>query len=321
MLARIIVLLLAVAATPSTVHAQGFPSRAVTIVSPYQAGGTSDIISRVLAQALSERWNQKVIVENRPGANGTLGVNAVINAAPDGHMLLAVASSALTLNPIFFRNLSYEVSRDLAPVSRTGMVANVLVVNPSVPAKSVAELIALAKSKPGQLTYASQGIGSNGQVTGEMFRLRAGIDLLHVPYKGSSPAVQDLLGGQVQLMFDNLPSVLPLIKAEKLRALAVTTGARSALLPDTPTIAEAALPGFDTSAWFALLVAKPTPEPIRAEIERAVMDVLGKPDIRARLQAAGVDVTTDGAGALGKRIEDETRLWREVVTKANIKVE
>ena len=320
MLARIILTLLAlVAAAPA--HAQGFPSRVVTIVSPYQAGGTSDIISRVLAQALSERWSQKVIVENRPGANGTLGVNAVINAAPDGHMLLAVASSALTLNPIFFRNLSYEVSRDLAPVTRTGSVANVLVVNPTVPAKSVAELIALAKSKPGQLTYASQGIGSNGQVTGEMFRLRAGIDLLHVPYKGSSPAVQDLLGRQVQLMFDNLPSVLPLIKAEKLRALAVTTGQRSELLPETPTIAEAALPGFDTSAWFALLVAKPTPEPIRAEIERAVMDVLGRPDIRARLQAAGGDVTTDGGAALGKRIEDETRMWRDVVTKANIKVE
>src|SRR5829696_5761135 len=147
------------AAAPA--YAQGSPSRVVTIVSPYQAGGTSDIISRVLAQALSGRWNQKVIVENRPGANGTLGVNAVINAPPDGHMLLAVASSALTLNPIFFRNLSYEVSRDLAPVTRTGSVANVLVVNPAVPAKSVAELIALAKTK--QLAYASQGIGSNGQ--------------------------------------------------------------------------------------------------------------------------------------------------------------
>jgi tripartite-type tricarboxylate transporter receptor subunit TctC len=188
-----------------------------------------------------------------------------------------------------------------------------------VPAKSVAELIALAKTK--QLAYASQGIGSNGQVTGEMFRLRAGIELLHVPYKGSSPAVQDLLGGQVQLMFDNLPSVLPQIKGGNLRALAVTTAERSTLLPDVPSIAESGLPGFDTSAWFALLVAKATPETVRSEIERAVEAVLGKADSRARLQAAGVEVTTDGGAALGKRIEEESRMWREVISKANIKVE
>jgi len=234
-------------------------------------------------------------------------------------MLLAVASSALALNPIFFRTLSYDVARDLAPVTRTGSVANVLVVNPAVPAKSVAELIALAKTK--QLAYASQGIGSNGQVTGEMFRLRAGIELLHVPYKGSSPAVQDLLGGQVQLMFDNLPSVLPQIKGGNLRALAVTTAERSTLLPDVPSIAESGLPGFDTSAWFALLVAKATPDAIRSDIERAVVEVLGKVDSRARLQAAGVEVATDGGPALAKRIEEESRMWREVIIKANIKVE
>jgi tripartite-type tricarboxylate transporter receptor subunit TctC len=314
---RVIALLVTLASLPA--YSQTFPSRTVTIVSPYQAGGTSDIIARVLAQALSEHWGQKVIVENRPGANGTLGVNAVVNAPPDGHMLLAVASSALTLNPIFFRSLSYDVARDLAPVTRTGSVANVLVVNPAVPARSVAELIALAKTK--QLAYASQGIGSNGQVTGEMFRLRAGVELLHVPYKGSSPAVQDLLGGQVQLMFDNLPSVLPQIKGGNLRALAVTTAERSTLLPDVPSIAESGLPGFDTSAWFALLVAKATPEAVRSEIERAVVEVLGKADNRARLQAAGVEVATDGGPALAKRIDEESAMWREVISKANIKVE
>ena len=317
MFGRVLALLVTLASLPA--YGQGFPARTVTIVSPYQAGGTSDIIARLLAQALSEHWGQKIIVENRPGANGTLGVNAVINAPPDGHMLLAVASSALTLNPIFFRTLSYDVARDLAPVTRTGSVANVLVVNPAVPAKSVAELIALAKTK--QLAYASQGIGSNGQVTGEMFRLRAGIELLHVPYKGSSPAVQDLLGGQVQLMFDNLPSVLPQIKGGNLRALAVTTAERSTLLPDVPSIAESGLPGFDTSAWFALLVAKATPDAIRSDIERAVVEVLGKVDSRARLQAAGVEVATDGGPALAKRIEEESRMWREVIIKANIKVE
>ncbi len=179
-------------------QAQTFPSRTVTIVSPYQAGGTSDIIARILAQKLSERWGQNVVIENRPGANGTIGVNQVVRADPDGHSLLAVASSALTLNPIFYKSLSYDVARDLAPITRTGQVSNVLVVNPSVPAKDLKELVALAKQKPGELIYASQGVGSNGHLIAEQFAQRAGIDYRHVPYKGSAPAVQDLLGGRVQ---------------------------------------------------------------------------------------------------------------------------
>ena len=222
----------------ASLRAEEFPSRTVTIISPYQAGGTSDIIARILAQKLQERWGKPVIVENRAGANGGIGVSAVAHAAPDGHTLLAVASSALTINPTFYPNLPYDVDRDLAPITRTGMVANVLVVTPSLPAKSVSELIALAKEKPGQLSYASQGIGSNGQVTGEMFKQRTRTEVLHVPYKGSAPAVQDLLAGHVQVMFDNLPSVLQFIRAGQLRALAVTTAQRAAELPDVPTLAE-----------------------------------------------------------------------------------
>ncbi|MCK9908727.1 tripartite tricarboxylate transporter substrate binding protein [Microbacteriaceae bacterium K1510] len=305
----------------TTTNAQTFPSRTVTIVSPYQAGGTSDIIARVLAQKLQEHWGKTVIVENKPGANGGIGVNTVVNAPPDGHMLLAVASSALTLNPIFYSKLNYDVARDLAPITRTGVVANVLVVNPSVQATDVKTLIALAKAKPGTLAYASQGSGSNGQVTGELFKQRAQADLLHVPYKGSAPAVQDLLAGQVQLMFDNLPAVLQLIRAGQLRALAVTTAQRAPQLPDTPTIAESGLPDFDTSAWFALLAPKATPEPVRAEIERAVIAVLTTPETRERLRASGVEVAADGAAELQRRITAETVMWREVITKAGIKVE
>ncbi len=308
-------------ALPASVWAQEFPSRAVTIVSPYQAGGTSDIIARVLAQKLGEIWRQTVVVENKPGANGAIGINTVVRAPADGHALVAVASSALTLNPIFHRDLSYNVSRDLVPVTRTGSVANVLVVHNSVPATTVRELVDLAKSKPGGLTYASQGIGSNGQVTGELFKLRAGIDMLHVPYKGSAPALKDLLGGQIQLMFDNLPSVLPQIKAANLRALAVTTASRNSNLPDVPTIAESGLPGFDTSAWFAVLAAKATPEPLRARLERDVIAALTSADVRAKLNAAGIDVTADGASALAKRIDEETQMWRDVVTRAGIKTE
>lgn len=304
-----------------TVHAVDFPSRTVTIVSPYQAGGTSDVIARILAQKLSERWGKTVIVENKPGANGGIGVNMVTSSPPDGHTLLAVASSALTLNPLFYSKLSYDVARDLAPITRTGVVANVLVVNPSLQAIDVRSLIELAKSKPGALVYASQGVGSNGQVTGELFKQRAQIDMLHVPYKGSAPAVQDLLSGQVQIMFDNLPSVLQLIRSGKLRALAVTTAQRAPQLPDVPTIAESGLPGFDTSAWFALLAPKATPEPIRAELERATIAALTTPDTRERLRAVGVDVAADGAAALQKRIADETAMWRGVITRAGIKVE
>jgi tripartite-type tricarboxylate transporter receptor subunit TctC len=317
---RALAVILALAAGAG-VHAEEFPTRSVTIVSPYQAGGTSDIIARILAQKLGEHWGQAVIVENRPGANGGIGVTAVAHAAADGHTLLAVASSALTINPLFYSQLTYDVDRDLVPITRTGVVANVLVINPSVAADSVRSLIALAKAKPGQLSYASQGNGSNGQVTGELFKQRAGIDVLHIPYKGSAPAVQDLLTGQVQIMFDNLPSVLPLIRAGQLRALAVTTSERDPHLPDLPTIAESGLPGFDTSAWFALLAPKTTPEPVRAEIERSATAALNAPDTRERLRAAGIEVAADGSAALQKRISDETQMWRGVISKAGIKAE
>ena len=318
---RHIIAVASIFAVGATTHADEFPSRTVTIVSPYQAGGTSDIIARILAQKLSENWGKNVIVENRPGANGGIGVMAVTHAIPDGHTLLAVASSALTINPLFYPTLPYSVDRDLAPITRTGTVANVLVVNPSITANTVQELIALAKAKPGRLSYASQGNGSNGQVTGELFKQRASINILHIPYKGSAPAVQDLLSGQVQLMFDNLPSVLQLIRSNKLRALAVTTAKRSPQLPDIPTIAESGLPGFDTSAWFALLAPKATPKAVRAEIERAAIAALSAPDTRERLRATGIDVAADGSTALQKRIDDETQMWRVVISNAGIKVE
>ena len=305
----------------SHAYAEELPGRTVTIVSPYQAGGTSDVIARILAQKLSERWGKNVIVENRPGANGGIGVTAVTHAAADGHTLLAVASSALTINPLFYAKLPYDVERDLAPITRTGIVANVLVINPGVAVTGVQSLIELAKAKPGQLSYASQGTGSNGHVTGELFKQRANIDVLHVPYKGSAPAVQDLIGGQVQLMFDNLPSVLQLVRSGQLRALAVTTAQRDPQLPDTPTIAESGLPAFDTSAWFALLTTKATPEAVRTEIEHAAVAVLTSPDTRERLRAAGVEVAADGSSALEKRIVDETKIWRDVISKGGIKVE
>ncbi|WP_194482160.1 tripartite tricarboxylate transporter substrate binding protein [Bradyrhizobium sp. CCBAU 53338] len=307
--------------TNSLAWAQSFPSRPVTIISPYQAGGTSDIIARTIAQKLRERWSQPILVENRPGANGAIGVQTVARTAPDGHTWLAVASSALTSNPSIFGNLNYDVQRDLAPITRTGQVPNVLVVNPSVPAKTVAELIVFAKANPGKLAYASQGIGSNGHLNGELFAMQTGIRLLHVPYKGSAPAVTDLLGGQVQLMFDNLPTVLPQIQAGTLRALAVTTGTRSSLLPNVPTLAEAGLSKFDTSAWFAVLVARSTAKEIRTQLEETLHAVLTDPEVKAQLTSAGVEPLGQGAADLAEKIEADTAMWRAVIEGARIKME
>ncbi|CAD5272676.1 Protein BugT [Bosea sp. 62] len=305
----------------ATARAQGLSSRPVTIVSPYMAGGTSDIIARVLGEGLSELWKQPVLIENRPGANGSIGVSAVARSAPDGHTLLAVASSALTLNPLLYKKLSYDVERDLVPVSVTGQVPNVVVVNPGLPARDLAELIALARTKPGGLTYASQGIGSNGQMNAEMFRLTTGISLVHVPYKGSAQAVTDLVGGQVDLMFDNLPTVLEHIRGGQLRALAVTSASRSPLLPEVPTVAEAAIPGFDTSAWFAVLAARATPPELLARLEQAVTGVLARPATSARLATAGVTVAAAGSAELGMRIARDRKAWSEVIAKAGIPVE
>jgi tripartite-type tricarboxylate transporter receptor subunit TctC len=318
---QILPLLVALWAIGAPVHAETFPSRPVTIVSPYQAGGTSDIIARLIARKLSEIWKQPVIVENKAGANGGIGVMAVIKAPADGYTLLASASSALTINPLIYPNIGYDVVRDLAPVTRTGFVPNVLVVNPSLEAATVEEFIALAKARPGSLNYASQGNGSNGHLTGEMFRQQSGVDITHIPYKGSAPAVTDLLAGQVQLMFDNLPSVLERIRGGQLRALAVTTSARSPNLPNVPTLDESGLRGFDSSAWFAVVVGSHTPEPVRAEIERAVVGVMKDEEVTRKLAALGITAIGDGSRELSRRIDEESRAWRVVVAKAGIRIE
>lgn len=312
---------LALGAAVSIAPAQDFPSKTVTIVSPYQAGGTSDIIIRILGQKLTERWGQSVVIENKPGASGAVGINAVVRAPADGHTLLAISSNALTINPLVYKKLGYDVDRDLAMITRTGSVANVLVTNPQVPAKTLPELIALLKADPTKYVYASQGIGSNGQVSAELLFQRVGLKLVHVPYRGSSPAVKDLLSGSVHLMFDNLPSVLPLIRAGKLNAIAVTTATRSPHLPEIPTIAESGYPGYDTNAWFAILGPKSMPEALRSRIERDVVEAIKVPEVGEKLRAAGVTPMGDGSAALTESVSRETEMWRPVITKGAIFVE
>ena len=312
--------ILAVSASSSGALGQAFPGRTVSLVVPYQAGGTTDILARVIAQKLAERWDQRVIVENRPGGNGSIGINQVARSEPDGTTLLAIASSRLVLSGATTRK-QIDFESDFAPISRIGFVPNIVVVHPSIPAKTIAELIALAKSKPGQLTYGSQSIGSNGHLTGELFQQRANVKLLHVPYKGSAPATRDLIAGQINLMFDNLPTVLAPIQDGQLRALAVTTKERSDSLPDVPTVAESGLPGFETSAWFAILVAKKTPEPIRAEIETAIHSALDMPDVRALMKNVGIVVAHEGSADLLQRVAEESAMWTQLLNDANIKLD
>jgi tripartite-type tricarboxylate transporter receptor subunit TctC len=315
-----ILALLNVVQSNLTAQADQFPSRTIRFIVPYQAAGTTDIVTRVVAQKLTERWGRSVIVENRPGGNGLIAISQVAAAEPDGYTLLSVASSRLTLTSATSRK-QVDFGRDFAPITRIGFVPNVVVVHPSLPVTTIPELIALAKAKPGALAYGSQSIGSNGHVTAELFQQRAGVRLTHIPYKGSAPAVQDLLAGHIQIMFDNLPTVLAAIKSGQLRALAVTTAQRSDALPEVPTVEESGLPGFDTSAWFAVTAPKAVPSAIRTEIENAIIAVLAIPEVRSRLKTAGIDAVADGSAALIKRIREESSMWDEVLTKGNIKLE
>lgn len=308
------------AALASPANANSFPQRTSTIVVPYQAGGSADILARIVALKVSQRWGRSVIVENRTGGNGAVGINAVKKSEPDGYTWLAVASSRLVLSSASAR-ADIDFANDFAPISRLGYVANVVVVTPSIEAKSILELITLARAKPGMLTYGSQSIGSNGHLNGELFQQRAGVSLLHVPYKGSAPAVRDLIGGQINMMFDNLPTVLSPIRSGQLRALAVTTKARSEFIPSVPTVSEAGLPNFETSAWFAMVVPKNTLEPIRAEIEKAVVEALSAPDVREMLRNSGIIPAAEGAAELLARTRQEKSVWQEVLTRANIKLD
>ena len=250
------------AATAVAAHAQAYPSKAIRLICPFPPGGAVDIASRAIAAELSRTLGQPVTVENRPGAGGNIGGAEAARAAPDGYTLFMTTSGIHAINPVLYSKMTYDPNKDLQPVAALVSVSNVLVVHPSVKANSVAELLALARAQPGKLTYASAGSGTSIHMSGEMFKQLTRTDILHVPYKGSAPAVTDLLGGQVQMMFDNIPSALPHVRAGKLRALATTGAKRDPAFPDLPTIAEAGVPGYEAGVWFGLAVpAGPTVSP------------------------------------------------------------
>ena len=303
-------------------QAQSWPGKPVRIIVPFAPGGASDLMPRLVGEKLTGLWGQPVLIENRPGAAGNLGMEAGAKSAPDGYTLLSAPNGNMVVNPHMYAKLAYDVFKDLAPITRIASVQNVLVVNAEVPAKTMKELIALARAKPGELTFASPGNGSQAHVAVELLKLRLGLDIVHVPYQGVGPAIKDLLGGRITLMVAQVPSALPHIKAGKLRALGVASAAPLAALPDVPTIAAAAnLPGFEAVSWYALMAPAGTPREILAKIQADVAKVLQMPDVRERLEAMGADPSGESSAELAARIKGEYDYWGDVVRRANIKAD
>ncbi|HTP96153.1 MAG TPA: tripartite tricarboxylate transporter substrate binding protein [Burkholderiales bacterium] len=302
-------------------HAQDYPAKPVRWVVPFPAGGPLDIVARVIGVRLSETWGQPVIVDNRPGAGGNIGAEVVAKSAPDGYTIVMGALSTHAVNVSLFRKLPYDPVRDFAPVTLISEVPNVLVVNPAVPAKTVAEFIAYARANPGKLNFASGSTGSAGHLAGELFKTMARVDMTHVPYKGAAPAVTDLLAGQVQLMFDNLASALPNIRAGRLRAIAVTTKKRSAFVPELPTIAESGLPGFDVSTWFGVMAPAATPRPIVNRLHDGIVRALAHPDVKERLAAMGAEPVGDTPEQFGAFVKSEIAKYAKVVKDSGARVD
>jgi tripartite-type tricarboxylate transporter receptor subunit TctC len=300
-------------------RAQAYPSRPVRLIVPLAPGGATDIVARLMGQWLSERLGQPFIIENRPGGGGNVGTEVVVRASPDGYTLLMVGQSN-AINATLYEKLNFNFIRDIAPVAGIMAVPIVLVVNPSVPAKTVPELIAYAKANPRKLNMASPGNGTPNHVSGELFKMMTGVDMVHVPYRSGGPALTDLLGGQVQVMFPATVSSIEYIRDGRLRALAVTTATRSDALPDVPTVGEF-VPGYEASGWFGIGAPKATPAAIVATLNREINAGLADPKIKARLAELGGMVLAGSPADLGKLIADDTEKWGKVIRAANIKPE
>ena len=310
----------ALAAAPMA-GAQAYPAKPIRIVVPFPPGGATDILARAVAQKLTDAWGQAVVVDNRPGAGGNIGSEIVAKAAPDGYTLEMGTVGTHAINASLYAKMPYDHVKDFAPVILVAGVPNVLVVNPSLPVSSVQELIAYAKANPGKLNFASSGSGTSIHLAGELFKVMAGVQMTHIPYKGSAPALQDLIGGQVQLMFDNLPPSLPHIKAGKLRALAVTSATRSSALPDTPTIAESGLPGFEASSWFGVLAPAGTPPAIIARLNAEIGAWLASAEAKEKMLALGANIGGGSPEDFARHIAAETAKWQKVVKASGAKVD
>jgi tripartite-type tricarboxylate transporter receptor subunit TctC len=304
-------------ASPLAAHAQSYPTRSVRWIVGFAAGGPNDILARLMGQWLTERLGQQFIIENRPGAGGSIGTEAVVNAPPDGYTLLLV-STANAVNATLYGKLNYNFTRDITPVVGIIRVPNVMEVNPSVPAQTVEEFIAYAKANPGKISMGSGGNGTSQHVSGELFKMMTGIEMVHVPYRGAAPALTDLLGGQLQVMFDPMPNVIGHIKTGKLRPLAVTTATRSENLPELPTVAEF-VPGYEASSWYGVGVPKNTSAEIVTKLNREIKAALADPKVKTQLAEIGGTVLGGPPGDFAALIAAETEKWAKVVKFSGLK--
>ena len=299
-------------AANATAAAAAWPAKPITLVVPYPPGGPTDIVARSVAQGLGEELRQTVIVENRSGAGGNIGADMVAKSAPDGYTLL-LATTAHAINMSLFKDLGYDTRKSFAPISLLTKGPLVVVTRPDLPAKSVAELIALAKASPGKLTFASSGNGQSTHLSAELFNAMAGTRMVHVPYRGSAPAMTDVMGGQADIMFNTMLSSMPYVKDGKLRALAVTSAARSPAAPDIPTVAEVGLPGYEATAWNGLMAPAGTPDAVVQALSAALRKVLGRPDLQKQFAQQGFDAEWMTPAAYGQFLDNEIRKWAEVV--------
>jgi tripartite-type tricarboxylate transporter receptor subunit TctC len=306
---------------PSLAQAQAYPAKPIHFVVPYPPAGPLDTVARLVGQRVSESMGQPIVVENKPGAGGNIGADLVAKAAPDGYTLLMGAVATHAINPTLYASIPYDAQKDFIPVTQIASTPNVLVVNPSLPVTNVHDFIAYAKAHPGSLNFGSGSTGSAGHLAGELFKSMAGVEMTHVPYKGAAPAMNDLIGGRIQLMFDNLASSLAQIKAGKVRALAVTTARRTELAPELPTIAESGLPGFDINTWFGLFVPAGTPPAIVQRLHDEFVKALAAPDVRARMLALGAEPVGNTPGQFAQYIRSEALKYAKLVKASGAKVD
>ena len=314
-------LLTAMLIMASAAPAQTYPIRPIRWVVTYPPGGPTDVVARAIGAKLTEAWGQQIVIDNRAGAGGVIGTDIAAKAVPDGYTLLFGTSAGLTINPALNSKLPYDAVKDFAPVSLLVLNPQILVVHPAVPVKAVKELVALATARPGQLNYASVGLGSPNHMGMELLKALTGIDIVHVPYKGTGPAITDLLGGQVQVMFNSMPSVIPLVASGKLKGLAVGSVQRSPAVPDIPTVAEAGVPGFENVTWYGMFAPAKTPHDIIVKLNKQVVQILASPEMAQRLASQGAEPRSSTPEELTKFMRVESERWKKVIKTAGIKVE
>ncbi len=307
---------------PGLAAAQGaFPSKTITIIVPFAAGGTTDILARVVAQGMGAELGQPVVVDNRAGAGGNIGGQLAARAPADGYTLFMGTVGTHAINAALYKKMPFDPIKDFAPLTRVANVPNLLVANPAQPFKTVQELIAYAKANPGKINFGSSGSGSSIHLSGELFKSMAKVDMQHVPYKGSAPAVTDLLGNQIAIMFDNMPSAIQHVRSGKLRAIAVTTAKRSPELPDVPTIAEAGVPGYEATSWFGMFAPAGTPAPVVAKLNATIVKVLAQPEIKKKLAEQGAEAAGETPEQFAAFIQKESVKWGKVVKESGASVD